>query len=59
LASAFIEIKKEIIGTDISLAIPHGFGCGLAGGDWDAVYAIIRCVFEEIPELIVIYKFEG
>ena len=30
----------------LSVAIPHGIGCGLAGGDWNIVYEIIGRLWE-------------
>ncbi len=31
--------------TPVSIAIPYGLGCGLAGGDWNTVYGILNEVF--------------
>lgn len=28
--------------TDLPMAFPYRFGCGLAGGDWDTVYALME-----------------
>jgi len=38
------------------VALPGYIGCGIAGGDWNTVYSIIRDVFDSSPvELIVVY----
>jgi len=36
------------------VGIPHGLGCGLAGGDWKIVRAIIESAFAESPVRVVI-----
>lgn len=42
-----------------SIAIPHGIGCGLGGGDWNVVKAIIERCFSHYPQLNVsIYKLK-
>lgn len=39
-----------------TVAMPGYMGCGIAGGDWGKVYAIIREVFEYSPvELTIVY----
>lgn len=30
-----------------TVAMPHGIGCGLAGGDWNIVFEIIKEIFDE------------
>lgn len=43
----------------LSVAIPYGIGCGLAGGDWNVVQNIIRDCFKYSPEIdVAIYKLE-
>jgi len=41
---------------NLSIAIPYGIGCGLAGGKWDIVYDIIEEVFNDYD--VVIYRKE-
>lgn len=41
---------------NLSIAIPHGIGCGLGGGDWDEILAIIEDVFKEYP--VTLYKYD-
>lgn len=41
-----------------SIAIPHGIGCGAAGGNWDIVRAMIQDVFEGSGLEVTIWKFE-
>jgi len=38
------------------LGIPHGIGCGLAGGDWAVVRAIIDSAFKASPVRVVICR---
>lgn len=43
-----------------SLGIPKYIGCGLAGGSWEIVEAIIKELFEDDPDIlckVVEYKF--
>ena len=42
LEKAFHEIASK---TNLSIAIPYGFGCGLANGDWNVVYGLIEKYF--------------
>lgn len=48
------------IGTDgRTLGVPHGIGCGLAGGDWNLVYGILDRIFghDDRVELVIV-RFE-
>lgn len=38
------------------LGIPHGIGCGLAGGDWNVVRAIIESAFAKSPVRVAVCK---
>ena len=40
-----------------SVALPYGLSCGIAGGDWDEVLAIIERTMEGVD--CVIYQREG
>lgn len=40
----------------VRLGLPHGLGCGLAGGSWPKVYGIIKEFFAESPVDVVIVK---
>ena len=41
-----------------SVAIPHGIGCGLAGGDWIVYEKYIQKWSEKHPDIkVVLYKF--
>ncbi len=44
LNDAFIKLKTQY-SPDKRIAFPYGFGCGLAGGDWDTVLSLIDRVF--------------
>lgn len=41
---------------DLVLGLPHGIGCGLAGGDWKVVLPIIESAFGNSPVKVVICK---
>jgi len=42
--------------TKYSVSIPYKIGCGLGGGDWDIVYAMIQDIFE--GNEVYIYKYK-
>lgn len=48
---AFAKLKN------LSIAMPYGIGCGLAGGDWSIVSSIIEDVFSDHP--VTLYKYNG
>ena len=38
------------------IALPGYMGCGIAGGDWQRVYSVIRAVFDSSPvDLTIVY----
>ena len=47
------EIKKL---KPNSLAFPYQIGCGLAGGEWDEYYKILKKLENDLGILVVIYK---
>ena len=53
LRTAFRELNS-LYGKDRIIAFPYGFGCGLAGGDWNTVYALIESSFPD--RTVQIYK---
>jgi O-acetyl-ADP-ribose deacetylase (regulator of RNase III) len=53
LKVAFAKLHNKLP-LDKSLAFPYGFGCGLAGGDWNIVYNLIKTNFPN--RKIEIYK---
>lgn len=50
----FESIKNDDEGAEI--AIPHGMCCGLAGGDWNIVMAIIKSLQERFAARVTIYR---
>lgn len=56
IEAGFRDIKKTYSGTNKTVAIPYGIGCGLAGGDWDRVIAIINDVFDDDSVDVTICK---
>ena len=53
LETAFKKLHNKLP-LDKSLAFPYGFGCGLAGGNWDVVFDLIQTNFPN--RNIEIYK---
>ena len=56
---AFYECLKFIedtVSRHCSIAFPYGIGCGLGGGSWDVIYAMICDVLGDRD--VVIYKLE-
>ena len=54
LRAAFSEIAHRYKGKTV--AFPYGFGCGLAGGDWDMVLSIIGQSLNDCT--VVIYRMK-
>ncbi|WP_080845660.1 macro domain-containing protein [Cytobacillus gottheilii] len=50
------SLKEAAEELELSVAIPYGIGCGLAGGDWEVVYEIIVRVFDDYD--VTIYKYQ-
>lgn len=44
LAKALTKLNQVVAGTvgPLPIYLPHGLGCGLAGGDWEVVYELIE-----------------
>lgn len=49
-------IKMWSENNNLSIAIPHGIGCGIAHGNWDRVYKIIEKVFKDYE--VNLYKLK-
>lgn len=58
LKSAFKEVEKFAKTFGFSVGIPHGYGCGIASGDWSIVKAIIQEVFERSTVDCQIWRLE-
>lgn len=43
--------RKRFTQSDFPVYLPHGIGCGLAGGDWNVVEGIIR---DAIPDAVIV-----
>lgn len=39
-----------------TVAMPYMIGCGIGGGQWEVVYQIIKDVFDEANENVILYK---
>jgi len=58
LMKCFVDISNichESYG-DCTIAIPDHIGCGLAGGDWNIVYQMIKDAFADYPGDVQIWK---
>lgn len=55
LRKAFTELKEDYatIFPPINIAIPYKIGCGLAGGDWKVVDAMLQELFGEDENFIL------
>lgn len=51
LASALGKLRRSNTADALPVYIPHGLGCGLAGGDWDVVSELIETL---VPEATVV-----
>lgn len=56
LKSALSSLNLFASYKKLSIAIPYNLGCGLAGGDWNIVYKIIKDVFRYSNATVTIYK---
>lgn len=54
LRRALSSLRKHTETNSLSVALPYGLGCGLAGGDWEIVSKIIEEVFEDYE--VTVYK---
>jgi O-acetyl-ADP-ribose deacetylase (regulator of RNase III) len=50
-----VEAHAKMLGLH-TIAIPYGIGCGLGGGSWKIIYAIIEEIFESSTIELVICK---
>ncbi len=53
LENGLVAVVRYASQKNLSVAIPHGIGCGLAGGDWTIVSEIINRVFENCPNVMM------
>lgn len=58
LKKSFTTLKMYAENCNLSIALPYKIGCGLAGGDWEIVYNILKDLFEQSNVKCVLYKFE-
>lgn len=54
LESALWELAYIADVHGMTVGLPYGIGCGLAGGDWEIVYEIIQDIFTDVD--CYIYK---
>lgn len=47
IKKALIDIKEKAKSIGATIAVPYNIGCGLGGGDWNEVYAIICEIFND------------
>lgn len=57
LSHCLNRLHKIICKYDLSLAIPYGIGCGLAGGQWEIVFKTIQDKFQNDKSKVLIYKY--
>lgn len=56
LEDAMIHLREFAIKHNLTVALPFGIGCGLAGGNWDTVEKIIDNTFEHRG--VTLYRFK-
>lgn len=56
LFQALETLKQKVKKNNLTVALPYGLGCGLAGGDWNIVWNLINKAFEDYE--VTIYKID-
>ncbi len=51
-----LELISELPGIENGLALPYNIGCGLAGGNWDEYYEIIKQFSNKYFIPVTLYK---
>lgn len=51
-----VELKAKEC--NLSVAIPYGLGCGIANGNWNIVYKIIKEIFQYSKVKCTLYRLE-
>lgn len=54
LKNGLVNVARIAMIDGKEVFIPHGMGCGLAGGNWDIVRGIIETVFENTLDCYII-----
>lgn len=54
--TCLLRVKDTAEANNMSVHIPHGMGCGIAGGDWNRVRQLIYSVFRSSPVDVFIVK---
>jgi len=54
LRNGLLSVASLASSQNMTVGIPYGLGCGLAGGDWNTVNGILKEVFDGLP--MTIYK---
>ena len=54
LREALIKLKNYAKQNNLTVALPYNIGCGLANGDWNIVYFILKEVFSDY--YLILYK---
>ncbi|WP_079709807.1 macro domain-containing protein [Paraliobacillus ryukyuensis] len=53
LSESLNRLSSMAKSLNLSVALPHGIGCGLAGGDWEIVYDLIDSAFKDYEVTLV------
>lgn len=56
LEDAMIYLRDFAIKHDLTVALPYGIGCGLAGGNWEVVEGMIETAFNDYE--VTLYNFK-
>lgn len=52
-------LKIHHVKREIPVAFPYGIGCGLAGGEWRAIFSLLTDFSKEIEQDVVIVSLGG
>ena len=58
MLTCLLRVKEFAEVNNMAVHIPHGMGCGIAGGDWNYVRRLIYGVFENSSVTVFIVKKE-
>ena len=61
LKNGLKEVKDFAVERNLSVAIPYKIGCGLGGGSWKTVKAMITEIFSDLIAVnkVKLYKYKG
>jgi hypothetical protein len=54
-----LSMLRQVMEADLRLtiAIPYKIGCGVGGGDWTIVSAMLESVFSKVSNRVTLYRY--